>query len=77
MSLESPVLKIGVTLASFSLHGKMPVVKDRLKIWHSGSLICIITDLIIFGLMSSRPAAVFLKEPNILWISKGEVGFKT
>ena len=48
-------LKIGVTLASFSLLGKTPEVNYTLQIWVSGSAIWLETDLTTLVKKPSRP----------------------
>ena len=48
-------LKIGVTLASFSLPGKTPEVQDKLKIIVSASAIWLETDLTTLDKKPSRP----------------------
>ena len=50
-----PDLKIGVTLAVFSLSGNIPLFKEVLNICKIGSEITLNTCLTIEGLISSNP----------------------
>ena len=72
--ISSPDLKMGTTLAIFSLSGNIPVTKDKLQMWESGEAIEFRTDLTTVGFNSSQPAALSLKLDMILSTSSSVTG---
>ena len=70
----SSALYKGNTLAIFNSAGNNPLVRERFKIWTSGSLIAGKHDRRILRFNSSWPGAEFFKFWNILVTSSKETG---
>ena len=70
-------MKIGMTLAILRAEGKIPVVRDKLKIWARGLEIQGMTRFTIEGLILSAPALLpFLNFLTMSRISDSSIGLR-